>query len=190
MKAVLSRLAILAAVVVIAGCGGSVIDANSSPSPGTETATSPGVSPGASPSTPACSGSDSSVPPGTPDTFDEGKSNPPTTLADGLQYVDLSAGGGPKVQAGQCITMHYSLFLQDGTAVESSRSPSGGGAFKFQAGGGQVIKGFDEGVQGMSVGGRRRLTVPPAIGYGAQGSPPKIPANATLVFVIQVVAAN
>ncbi|MFY9614647.1 MAG: FKBP-type peptidyl-prolyl cis-trans isomerase [Candidatus Dormiibacterota bacterium] len=185
MKLTWSGLMVPLSVIGLAGCGGVVSDANATPTPGLASQ----ASPGSSPSAPACSGADKTVPPGSPDTFDEGKTKAPTTLPDGLQFVDLAPGGGPRVAAGQCVTMHYSLFLQDGTPVESSRDPQGSGAFKFQAGGGQVIKGFDEGVQGMSVGGRRRLTVPSALGYGAQGSPPKIPANATLVFVIQVVAA-
>jgi FKBP-type peptidyl-prolyl cis-trans isomerase FkpA len=190
MKHTWGGLLALLTVIGLAGCGGSVIDANSSPTPAVGAA-SPGAatSPGASASAPACSGADATIPPGSPDNFADGKTNQPTILPDGLQYVDLVPGGGPQVQAGQCVTIHYSLFLQDGTAVESSRSSSGSGAFKFQAGAGSVIKGFDEGVQGMSVGGRRRITVPPALGYGATGSPPKIPANATLVFVIQVMAA-
>ncbi len=185
MKTIVAWLIAPVALIGLAGCGGTVIDTSGSPSHGAAAA----ASAGASPSAPACTGADKTIPPGNPDTFDEGKTSPATTLPDGLQYIDLTPGGGPKVQVGQCVTIHYSLFLQDGTAVESSRNPQGGGAFKFQAGGGQVIKGFDEGVQGMSVGGRRRLVVPPALGYGAQASG-KIPANSTQVFVIQVVAAT
>jgi len=184
MKQTLGGLLTLMALFGLSGCGGTVIDANSSPTPAVAAA-----SPGASASAAACSGSDASIPPGNPDSFDEGKTSQATTLPDGLQYVDLAPGNGPQVKAGQCVTLHYSLFLQDGTAVDSSRNPQGGGAFKFPAGSGSVVKGFDEGVVGMNVGGRRRLTVPAALGYGATGSPPKIPANATLVFVVQVAAA-
>jgi FKBP-type peptidyl-prolyl cis-trans isomerase len=158
-----------------------VIDANSTPLPSLKAGASPGAS--------GCSGADKTVPAGQPDTFDEGKDAQGTKLPDGLQYVDLTPGDGPQVKPGQCVTIHYSLFLSDGTPVESSRSGQGQGAFKFEAGGGKVIKGFEEGIQGMNVGGRRRVTVPPDLGYGAQGSPPKIPANSTLVFVIQVMKA-
>jgi FKBP-type peptidyl-prolyl cis-trans isomerase FkpA len=172
----------------LAACGGTVIDANSSPTPATAALPS-GSPPAAAPSAPACTGSDSSAPLGQADTFAEGKDAPAKTTADGLQYVDLTVGSGLPVKAGQCVTMHYSLFLSDGTAIESSRKAGGSGAFKFQAGGGGVIKGFDEGVVGMNVGGRRRLTVPPALGYGAQGQG-NIPANSTLVFVIEVVNAG
>jgi FKBP-type peptidyl-prolyl cis-trans isomerase len=175
-------LMMVIAAVGLAACGGTVIDANSTPSPSQRAGASPGASGAA-----ACSGADKSIPPGNPDSFAEGKDAQATRLPDGLQYVDITAGNGPAVKQGQCITMHYSLFLADGTPVESSRSAQGQGAFKFQAGGGQVIKGFDEGIQGLNVGGRRRITVPPELGYGAQGSPPKIPANSTLVFVIEVV---
>lgn len=168
----------------LAGCGGTVIDANSTPSSQAQ------ASPGASPSASACSGADASVPAGQADTFDEGKSAAGTSLAGGLQYVDLAPGGGPQVQNGQCLTVHYSLFLADGTPVESSRNTAGGGAFKFTLGAGSVIPGFDQGVAGMNVGGRRRITVPPGLGYGVSGQPPKIPGNATLVFVIQVLKAE
>lgn len=185
-----TSVATLLGVVILglAGCGGSVIDANSTPTPAAAALPS-GSPPAAAPSAPTCTGSDSSVPAGQPDNFADGKDAPPKTTADGLQYVDLTVGTGLPVKAGQCVTMHYSLFLADGTPIESSRKTGGSGAFKFQAGAGGVIKGFDEGVLGMNVGGRRRLTVPPALAYGSQGQG-NIPANSTLVFVIEVANAG
>jgi FKBP-type peptidyl-prolyl cis-trans isomerase FkpA len=170
------------AALAVSACGGAVTDANSTATPSAPVAQ-------ASPTARQCAGLDATVPKGSPDDFNAGKDTAPTTLPDGLKYVDLTTGGGAPVQAGQCLTIHYSLFLADGTAVESSRNATGQGAFKFQQGGGSVIKGFDEGVQGMKVGGRRRVTVPPELGYGVKGQPPKIPANSTLVFVIEVVSA-
>lgn len=180
MKRIMAGLLAPVALITLAGCGGEVIDANSTPSSSSNPASQ------VSPSGPACSGFDPTVDKGKPDDFNEGKDASATTLPDGLAYVDLKVGDGATVVSGQCVTVNYSLFLADGSALETSRAAAAQGAFQFRVGTGAVIKGWDEGVPGMKVGSRRRLTIPPALAYGAQGSPPKIPANSTLVFVVEV----
>jgi FKBP-type peptidyl-prolyl cis-trans isomerase FkpA len=103
-------------------------------------------------------------------------------------YVDLRVGSGAAAKAGDNVRVHYVGKLTDGTTFDSSRDR--GQPFDFGLGAGQVIPGWDEGVVGMRVGGLRKLTVPPALGYGAQGAGDKIPPNATLIFTIELLAIN
>jgi len=103
-------------------------------------------------------------------------------------YVDLHVGSGAAAKAGDNVRVHYVGKLTDGTTFDSSRDR--GQPFDFALGAGQVIPGWDEGVVGMRVGGLRKLTVPPALGYGAQGAGDKIPPNATLIFTIELLAIN
>lgn len=112
---------------------------------------------------------------------------PPT--ASGLKIGDIAAGSGAAPQAGHTVTVQYTGWLSDGTMFDSSRQ-AGRNAFQFTLGQGQVIKGWDEGVATMKVGGVRRLVIPPALGYGAQGYPPTIPANATLTFDIELLCTG
>jgi len=111
---------------------------------------------------------------------------PPRTvvLSDGLKYVDLKIGAGPEPVAGQTVRVHYVGRLLDGTKFDSSRDR--GQPFEFALGQGSVIAGWDEGIKTMRVGGRRKLIVPPQLGYGAQGAGDKIPPDATLVFDIEL----
>lgn len=109
--------------------------------------------------------------------------------ADGLQVGDITVGGGPVPTTGQLLTVQYTGWLSDGTSFDSSRK-QGAQPFQFALGQGSVIKGWDEGVATMHVGGVRRLRIPPALGYGAAGSPPVIPANATLTFDVELVCAG
>lgn len=106
------------------------------------------------------------------------------TTPSGLRYVDTEAGTGPSPQPGQTAVVHYVGTLQDGTKFESSRDT--GQPFEFPLGRGRVIRGWDEGVATMRVGGKRRLVIPPSLGYGERGSPPKIPGNSTLIFDVEL----
>jgi FKBP-type peptidyl-prolyl cis-trans isomerase len=109
---------------------------------------------------------------------------PPTTTASGLQYWDIAVGSGATAVAGSMVKVHYSGFLTTGEKFDSSRDR--GEAFSFPLGTGQVIKGWDEGVAGMKVGGQRQLRIPPSLGYGASGAGGAIPPNATLIFDVEL----
>lgn len=106
------------------------------------------------------------------------------TTESGLQYVDLVEGSGASPQSGQTVTVHYTGTLADGTKFDSSRDR--GRPFSFRIGVGQVIRGWDEGVMSMKVGGQRKLVIPPELGYGAQGAGGVIPPNATLIFDVEL----
>ena len=106
---------------------------------------------------------------------------PPTDLV----VEDLSVGDGPEATSGTTCTMQY-VGVSWSTGKQFDASWDNGQPFTFPLGAGQVIPGWDEGVAGMKVGGRRQLTIPPDLGYGAQGSPPAIPPNEPLVFVIDL----
>ena len=111
---------------------------------------------------------------------------PANTTATGLMIDDLTVGTGNLARAGQKVTVHYTGWLTDGTKFDSSKDR--GEPFVFPLGRGQVIRGWDEGVQGMKVGGTRKLTIPPSLGYGARGAGGVIPPNATLVFEVELLA--
>jgi peptidylprolyl isomerase len=108
----------------------------------------------------------------------------PTTTASGLQYWDIVVGTGATAAPGSMVKVHYSGFLTNGQKFDSSRDR--GQPFIFPLGAGQVIKGWDEGVAGMKVGGQRQLRIPPELGYGAAGAPGAIPPNATLIFDVEL----
>lgn len=112
-----------------------------------------------------------------------GKTTDPAPTA--LATEDIVVGDGKEAKSGDNVSVQYVGTLYDG-GTEFDASWGRGEPFEFQLGGGQVIPGWDEGVAGMKVGGRRVLVIPPDLGYGAQGSPPTIPANATLVFVVDL----
>ena len=105
------------------------------------------------------------------------------TTASGLQYEEIKVGSGATAKAGNLVSVHYTGWLTNGTKFDSSKDRNE--PFEFNLGAGQVIKGWDEGVQGMQVGGVRKLTIPAALGYGARGAGGVIPANATLVFEVE-----
>jgi FKBP-type peptidyl-prolyl cis-trans isomerase len=107
---------------------------------------------------------------------------------DKLISEDLVVGTGATAASGQKVTVHYTGWLTNGTKFDSSKDR--GDPFVFNLGKGQVIKGWDEGVQGMKVGGKRKLTIPPAMGYGSRGAGGIIPPNATLVFEVDLLGVG
>lgn len=102
----------------------------------------------------------------------------------GLKYEDLVLGEGDAAAAGKRVRVHYTGWLTSGSKFDSSVDRND--PFVFNLGAGQVIRGWDEGVQGMQVGGKRKLTIPPQLGYGARGAGGVIPPNATLVFEVEL----
>lgn len=110
------------------------------------------------------------------------------TTESGLRYEDITVGTGASPQSGQTVTVHYTGTLEDGTKFDSSLDH--GGPLPFPIGVGRVIKGWDEGVMSMKVGGKRKLVIPPQLGYGARCMGDKIPPNATLVFEVELLKAQ
>ncbi len=108
------------------------------------------------------------------------------TSASGLQYQDILVGSGAATKSGDTVSVHYTGTLADGSKFDSSLDR--GTPFEFTIGAGRVIKGWEEGLLGMNVGGKRRLIIPPELGYGPAGYPPVIPQNATLYFDIELLA--
>jgi len=139
-----------------------------------------------------CGSSDkanTSTTPSTPSTSSPMKvSGQPTTTASGLQFWDIVVGTGATATPGSMVRVHYSGFLTTGQKFDSSRDR--GEPFSFPLGQGQVIKGWDEGVAGMKVGGQRQLRIPPQLGYGAEGAGGAIPPNATLIFDVELLAVG
>jgi len=105
-------------------------------------------------------------------------------MTDTLTIEDLHTGDGAEAQAGQEVTVHYTGWLTDGTKFDSSKDR--GIPFSFPLGAGHVIQGWDKGVVGMKIGGKRKLTIPPQMGYGARGAGGVIPPNAVLVFEVEL----
>ena len=104
----------------------------------------------------------------------------------GLTIEDLVVGTGDAAKSGQRVSVHYTGWTTDGKKFDSSKDR--GQPFSFGLGRGEVIRGWDEGVAGMKVGGKRKLTIPPELGYGARGAGGVIPPNATLVFEVELLA--
>jgi FKBP-type peptidyl-prolyl cis-trans isomerase len=110
------------------------------------------------------------------------------TAPSGLKYVDLQEGTGAEAKAGQTVSVHYTGWLENGTKFDSSHDRKQ--PFGFSLGAGQVIRGWDEGVQGMKIGGKRKLTIPAGLGYGARGAGGVIPPNATLIFEVELLGVK
>ena len=115
-----------------------------------------------------------------------------TTAPSGLQYADTVPGKGRSPRRGQTAVVHYTgwLYVNNAKGAKFDSSVDKGRPFEFKVGQGQVIKGWDEGVITMKTGGRRTLIIPAELGYGAQGSPPDIPPNATLIFDVELIAVK
>jgi len=110
------------------------------------------------------------------------------TTSSGLVYEDITEGEGAVAAAGQKVSVHYTGWLTNGTKFDSSKDRND--PFDFPLGAGRVIRGWDEGVQGMKVGGVRKLTIPAELGYGARGAGGVIPPNATLVFEVELLGIH
>lgn len=105
-----------------------------------------------------------------------------------LQIEELNVGTGAEAQSGQKVSVHYTGWLTDGSKFDSSVDR--GRPFEFVLGGGMVIQGWDQGVVGMKVGGKRKLTIPPELGYGERGFPGAIPPSATLIFEVELLGVS
>jgi len=112
------------------------------------------------------------------------RGGPEVTTASGLKYTDIVEGTGPTPQSGQTVTVHYKGALENGKQFDSSYDR--GTPSDFRIGVGAVIKGWDEGLMSMRVGGKRKLVIPASLGYGPRGRPPDIPGNSTLVFEVEL----
>ena len=115
-------------------------------------------------------------------------SGKPVTTPSGLEYWEIKKGSGTLAQKGKTVSVHYTGWLTDGKEFDSSRDA--GEPIQFHLGTGQVIKGWDEGIAGMKVGGKRQLRIPPALGYGPRGFGSSIPPNATLVFDVELMGVK
>jgi len=119
--------------------------------------------------------------------YTRGNSGKQITTPSGLKYVEVVEGTGPTPQRGQKVSVLYTGSLENGTVFDSSAKHDGA-PYEFPLGLGKVIKGWDEAIATMKVGGKRQLIIPAALGYGATGMPPNIPPNATLLFDVELTA--
>jgi FKBP-type peptidyl-prolyl cis-trans isomerase len=176
---------LVAVLLVNLGCRQSESKSSSSASGETQTSTSiSGSGPGSGASATGATGSGMSA----TAKSDAAPVGPVVTTASGLQYQDIVVGTGAEATSGSTVSVHYTGWLTDGTQFDTSRDR--GQPIQFQIGTQYIIQGWNEGVAGMKVGGKRKLTIPPSLGYGEGGRPPVIPPNATLKFDIELLAVN
>jgi FKBP-type peptidyl-prolyl cis-trans isomerase len=183
----LQRLLGVALALSLAGCAGQS-KTTSSTAPATTQSTGSN-SKGSSSTTTTTTGttsttSSSTTTTGATSSTDAATAGKEITMPNGLKYVDMKVGDGQLAETGMTAQVHYTGWLTDGTKFDSSVDR--GQPFSFKLGAGQVIRGWDEGVKGMRVGGKRKLTIPPDLGYGAAGAGGVIPPNATLVFDVEL----
>lgn len=169
--ALLCRLSVLSSVLVIAACSKLTEPPKPEPIQGEPQTTGADIKPA-----PAPTPTPTPTPPAQP---------PPDPNAK-LEIKDITVGKGAEAKAGDTVKVHYVGTLTNGDEFDASKK-HGSEPFTFDLGKGRVIKGWDEGVAGMKEGGKRKLTIPPHLGYGARGAGPKIPPNSTLVFEVELV---
>lgn len=190
----------LAAFVLISGCGNKSMDGDgdgvpdskdkcpNSP-PGCQVDANGCEQPGETAQQPETKSGEAIQPPPAPvDTPIPQVTGDTVTTPSGLKYIDMKVGDGELPQAGDLVQAHYTGWLTDGKKFDSSRDR--GQAFMFPLGMGRVIKGWDEGIASMKVGGRRLLIIPSTLGYGATGAAGVIPPNATLVFDVELLGVQ
>jgi peptidylprolyl isomerase len=187
---VISLIVVAILLVTLAGCTKPAPP----PMPDTQPNAAPPAPPAAEPATPAAPGA-KGEPAAKSETSEKGKDmgpklegeegKPVVTTKTGLKYIVLEKGTGKKPQKGATVVAEYTGWLPDGTKFDSSKDHPG--EFSFPVGTGQVIPGWDEALSDMQVGERRKLIVPPDLGYGAQGAGGVIPPNATLIFEVKLV---
>ena len=189
MKRIAPWLAV-ALLIVNAGCKESASKASDSGS-----GTSAGMSGSASTSgasgsgsSSASAGSSAGVMSATAKSDTPAAAGPEVTTPSGLKYQDLVIGTGAEATPGRTVRVHYTGWLTDGTKIDSSVDR--GQPIEFPLGTPDIIRGWNEGLTGMKVGGKRHLTIPPDLGYGAAGRAPKVPPNATLVFDVELVGVS
>ncbi len=179
----LSSIWVLAAALTLAGCG--------NPKPGSGTMASQEEKKPQAAQTPAAApqaAKPQATPPAAPKEMPPVQDQNAITTTSGLKYIDLAAGAGAAPQAGQMVTVHYTGWLKDGTKFDSSLDR--GQPFRFTLGEGRVIKGWDEGVATMKVGGKRRLIIPSSLAYGTRGASGVIPPNAELTFDVELLGVQ